>query len=202
MVGVTLIELLIVVSILAILLGLAVPNLRTFYVNNRLGSAVNTVIAALSLARNEAIRRGQPVTIVSLAGGQNWTTGWTVCVDNGSSTNGNPFVPTGTCASGAANVIARGPALDSALTLYSNAGLGSYVTFDASGRSLRTNSTNLAGTFVICYGSALKSGSMSMSRAVVITAAGRIRQAFDTNGDLIPNKDDVAQTNVASCTSP
>lgn len=197
--GVTLIELMVVVAILAIVIGLAAPYLGNFFVSNRLDSSFNTALSALSLARAEAIRRGQPVTIASLSGGQNWSTGWTVCVDPGTSTNGNPFVPTGTCPS-SAPVIARGNALNSALTLYSDATLAGYVTFDSGGRSVRTNGTFVGGTFVICHGTQLVSGSTAMSRAIAISSAGRIRRAFDTGSDKIPNKDSGA--NVASCTSP
>ena len=196
--GVTLVELMIVIAIAAILLGLAVPNMQEFYVSNRLGSAANDFMAALSTARNEAMRRGVPVTMRSKAGSQNWTDGWTLCVDANAFTN--PTGPAGTCLAGATNTIRNGPPLTSPLTLYADATLGSYVTFDTNGRSLRSDSTNAGGTFVICHGSALTSGSKLRSRAAAVNSVGRIRAAVDTNNDGIPNKDSGA--NVASCTNP
>ena len=61
--GFTLIELMVTVSVLAILVGLALPNLRSFLVSNRLSSDVNGLIGLLNYARSEAIVRNQSVVV-------------------------------------------------------------------------------------------------------------------------------------------
>jgi len=61
--GVTLIELLVTISVLAVLLTIALPNLRDFVVGNRLSSNVNGFIGLVNYARSEAIVRNQDVVI-------------------------------------------------------------------------------------------------------------------------------------------
>ena len=61
--GVTLVELLIVLVVTGILLGLATPNLSGVLQRNQLLGQANEIAAALSLARSEAISRGQPAGI-------------------------------------------------------------------------------------------------------------------------------------------
>lgn len=66
--GFTLLEMMITISIGAILLAIAAPNMRSFIVSNRLTSSANEIMGALGLARSEAVRRNQrvvfcPVTV-------------------------------------------------------------------------------------------------------------------------------------------
>jgi type IV fimbrial biogenesis protein FimT len=62
--GLSLVEVLIVMAIAAILLGIGVPNMQTFILNNRLASATQEFYTALQFARSEAVRRGEQVTLV------------------------------------------------------------------------------------------------------------------------------------------
>ena len=55
--GFTLIELMMTITILAVVLVVAVPNIRDMIVNNRLAAQANNFIAALTVARSEAIKR-------------------------------------------------------------------------------------------------------------------------------------------------
>lgn len=75
--GFTLVEMLATVSIMAILLSVAVPGMRDLLESQRLRSAAFDLMADLSLARNEALKRGANVT-VSPQSGTDWTTGWQV----------------------------------------------------------------------------------------------------------------------------
>lgn len=75
--GFTLIELMVAIAILAITLGVAVPNFQEFVSRNRLAAATNELISALALARSEAVKRATPVTVAS----SDWSGGWQVFVD-------------------------------------------------------------------------------------------------------------------------
>lgn len=74
----TLIELIVTVALAAILLTIAIPSFRTTILNNRLVTSANVFLTDANLARSEAVSRGQPVRIISNAGG--WNNGWKVQV--------------------------------------------------------------------------------------------------------------------------
>ncbi|MFB1487585.1 MULTISPECIES: GspH/FimT family pseudopilin [unclassified Thiocapsa] len=86
--GFTLLELMVTVAIAAILLTLGVPSFRDLVQNNRAATQVNALVTALSLARSEAVRRGQHVSICpstdqeTCTGGDDWDDGWIVFVDD------------------------------------------------------------------------------------------------------------------------
>lgn len=61
--GFTLIELIVTLTIAAILLALAAPSMTSFIRRDRLVTQANELVADLSLARSEAIKRGFRVTI-------------------------------------------------------------------------------------------------------------------------------------------
>jgi type IV fimbrial biogenesis protein FimT len=85
--GVTLIELLAAISVMAILGTLAAPSFRNFTLNSERTTAVNSFFHALFLARSEAIKRGKVVTVCKSADGATclehgeWTSGWIVFVN-------------------------------------------------------------------------------------------------------------------------
>lgn len=60
--GFTLIEALVVMTISAILVAMAVPAFQSIIRSSRISSASNSMLAALDLARSEAIRRASLVT--------------------------------------------------------------------------------------------------------------------------------------------
>ena len=61
--GFTLVELMVAVSIVAVLTTLALPDLRAFVVSNRLSSDVNSFVGLVNYARSEAIVRNQDVIV-------------------------------------------------------------------------------------------------------------------------------------------
>ncbi|MGC4084834.1 MAG: GspH/FimT family pseudopilin [Vicinamibacterales bacterium] len=92
--GFTLIEMMVTVSIAAVLLALAIPNMGVFVRNNRLTSAANDILHSLQLARTEAVKRGVNVVMCGTSNPDasdsaiactNTLTGWFVFVDD----NGN-----------------------------------------------------------------------------------------------------------------
>jgi type IV fimbrial biogenesis protein FimT len=74
--GFNMIELMVVVTIAAIMLGIGVPSFRQFTATQRVKSAAFDFAAAQLLARSEAIKRNTSVTVTQASGG--WGNGWTV----------------------------------------------------------------------------------------------------------------------------
>lgn len=81
-IGFTVIELLVAITILAVLLGVGLPSLQETIRTNRVASTTNDVVAALQIARSEAIRRGENVTVCSSKDqttcSGTWEDGWVV----------------------------------------------------------------------------------------------------------------------------
>lgn len=90
----TLIEVMVALSIVAVLGALAAPSLRQLIESNRIASEVNSFTADLQLARSEAIKQGRnAVLCISANGidcvtsGGNWERGWIIYLDeNGDGT--------------------------------------------------------------------------------------------------------------------
>jgi type IV fimbrial biogenesis protein FimT len=85
--GFTLVELMVVVAIAAILALIAAPYFTETVNRARRKTYANQLFEDLALARNEAIKRGVPVTVCPSTDGENceasdsWVTGWIVFVD-------------------------------------------------------------------------------------------------------------------------
>jgi type IV fimbrial biogenesis protein FimT len=75
--GFTLIEALVVLSIVAIVLAIGAPNLSFLIASMNARSASFDLIGDLALARSEAIKRNGVVTVQPLSG-NNWALGWRV----------------------------------------------------------------------------------------------------------------------------
>jgi type IV fimbrial biogenesis protein FimT len=79
--GFTLVELLVGVSVLAILMAMAVPSFTASRLNSQLRASANGLVASANLARSEAIKRGGMVRMCVSANGTscgtgNWRQGW------------------------------------------------------------------------------------------------------------------------------
>lgn len=89
--GFTLLEAMIVVSIISILVVLGVPSFQGLMASRTVQSHVDDLAGSIRLARAEAIKRGIPVTVCrtanpsaaapSCASGADWVTGWLVFAD-------------------------------------------------------------------------------------------------------------------------
>jgi prepilin-type N-terminal cleavage/methylation domain-containing protein len=83
--GFTLIEMAVVLIIVALLIGFAVPSFQEFTVSNRTTVQVNDLLADLAIARSEAVKLARRTEVRAVAGG--WTNGWVVGTDlNGDGT--------------------------------------------------------------------------------------------------------------------
>lgn len=178
--GVTLIEALVTVAILAIMLGIAAPALQGFVAGNRLRSTALELRSALQYARAEAIRNNARVTVCKAnatatncnnAGA--WTDGWIVFVDR--TPESAPAVNTG----GTADTILRvQPPLPRGIVVQGNGGRNgpaTYVSFGPDGSARQLNGAFLAGTLRVCSTSSQLSDARRAIDLVVI-GSGRIAQ--------------------------
>ena len=74
--GLSLVELLSTISIVAVINALAGPTLGETFKRNELRSQAERVMTTLNLARSEAVKRNQPVSICRSADGESCTGGW------------------------------------------------------------------------------------------------------------------------------
>ena len=79
--GFTLTELLITVSIAAILLTLAVPSFTNLILTQNVRAGATDLQTSLIFARSEAIKRAESVSMIPTGG--NWKNGWTVQLADG-----------------------------------------------------------------------------------------------------------------------
>ena len=75
--GFTMIELMITVTVLAILTAVALPFYSSFTAGQRIKTASFDMMSQLTLVRSEAVKRNSNVTI-SATTGTDWKSGWTV----------------------------------------------------------------------------------------------------------------------------
>ncbi|CAM4102592.1 GspH/FimT family pseudopilin [Comamonas aquatilis] len=95
--GFTLVELLTVISIIAIAASLAAPSMASLIRSNRTAGEITSLSAAIRTAKSEAIKRGSAVQLcastngTSCSGSNAWETGWIVFDDK----NGNQTMDSG-----------------------------------------------------------------------------------------------------------
>jgi type IV fimbrial biogenesis protein FimT len=135
--GVTLIELLIGLAVVAALLGLAVPAFRVFMQNTEIRNAADAALNGMQLARAEAIRRNKPVQFQLKTG-----SGWTVTIVKPSATDIATVCPGGAPCTVQTRTYKEGSAHVNVAAIPG----GSYaVTFDAMGGP----TTNADGSLAI-----------------------------------------------------
>lgn len=85
----TLIELMVTIAVLAILVSLAAPAIRSIIQNNRVTSQTNEFVGFLHGARSEALRLRAPVSVcpgnvqaATAICGTDWTAGWFLYIDS------------------------------------------------------------------------------------------------------------------------
>ena len=175
--GFTLLEMMIAISLLAILLSFGLPNFRDFIRNARLAAAANDVIADMNFARSEAIKRRVPVTLCKsddAATCDDSTTsefrGWIIFVDDADAAV--DAAEDGDGAVDAGEVILRtggiAPEIDDALS-----GTRLRSTFLSSG-FVKPDAANLTQIlFCDVRGNAVAAGGDSAARGITISATGR-----------------------------
>lgn len=74
-IGFTLIELMITITVMAILIGVAVPSFQVLIQNHRAATTANQLITGLLFTRSEAVKRGAEVSLCPLSGGWSGNSG-------------------------------------------------------------------------------------------------------------------------------
>ena len=178
--GFTLMELMVVLAVVGVIMGLAVPNFSLYVRNGRLTGAANDLLASLTLARTEAIKRQLPVGLCasgnpgvaapacSGATATAFRQGWIVWVDAD-----NDWVPDNNAAE---PVIDRHVALDTSLTVRSNNSrriryLGNGFISPAGPFGANTNNVAMCDA----RGTDPTIAGVSAARALRVTATGRPR---------------------------
>jgi type IV fimbrial biogenesis protein FimT len=145
--GFTLIELMVTISVMAILLAIGVPYFGDATLGSKLSSYANNLAASAYLARSEAIKRNVPVTLCASSDGTNcvggWEQGWIVLAG--------------------ATVVQRQQALSTGLKV---TGAPASLIFQPSG----VGATNAPATLTVCRATPTVGG---IERVVTITASGR-----------------------------
>jgi type IV fimbrial biogenesis protein FimT len=184
--GFTLIELLVTIAIVGVLASIGIPSFNGTIRSSRLTTNVNTLVTSLNLARSEAIKRGQPVTVRKT--GTNWESGWSVFTD----LDGD-------------GIKEDNGALDDDEDLRVFQAMSNSYTLRSSGTSVTYQSSGIgdSGSFVLCDNSdGNNQPEAGTSRLVLINAVGRVRMGADADNNGIPEKlDSGAMTDIVSCTA-
>lgn len=133
--GVTLLELLIVLAILSILFASAVPQLSEMLAGRQLRAASSDLLGAINETRAQAIARRRVVTLLVENG--DWQQGWLIVVDaNGNriADQGEPIISRHKSPPGRLKVKAK----------FTDATAPFYVAYNAAGRSCRAAHPNAA----------------------------------------------------------
>lgn len=167
--GFTLLEALVVLALLAVLLSLAAPSLKGLRQKHQMQSQAEQLQASLLLARTEALRRQQRVTLcvresAAVAGADcatagTWAQGWVVFVDGNDNARREAQE----------TVLQVQEALPRFLTLQGNATVDRYISYGPQGRSQSTTGAFQAGTLTLC------SASQTHVWRVVVNAVGKPR---------------------------
>lgn len=176
--GLTLIELMVTLTVLATMVAIGVPQYQRMIETNRIAGSINSLAGDLKLARSEAAKRNQVVTVCASNNGNtcntaNWDQGWIVFADQ----NGDRVVNV-TDTMVAVNTGAT-PGFAFTDTGFTNPGVLQYA---PSGALTTTSLAAAGGTFKLCetgINDAIR------ARGITINTQGRIRSARDTDASNI-----------------
>ena len=168
--GMTLIELMITLTIVAIMMGLAAPSLKQTIQSNNMTNAVNSFLADARFARSESTRRGGNVSLCqtddpddalptcsTAVGTKGWAKGWVVTWTN----------PAGT-----RSVLRVQSGFSSVDSILESGGGPTTLAFNATGRLSMT-----AQAIQLNFGGS--KFATSLKRVVCVSVGGRARVAGD-----------------------
>src|SRR3569833_241544 len=85
--GLTLVELMVTVAVMATIMAVGIPSYRYVTTSNRVSAEVNGLLLDLQFARSEALKQGRTITVcpasatLTCAGDTKWQNGWIVIMD-------------------------------------------------------------------------------------------------------------------------
>ncbi len=178
--GVTLIEMMMVVGIVAVLLVGAVPGFARLLSSHRASAAVNDLVHGIALARGEALKRNRRVYLAPV--GAHWRDGWAVFVDrNDNRLFDAPAGPAGD------ELITRHDALPGSITIanpssptrepFTDVGAPprTYLMFDGSGYPRQRNGALHFGSLVVTD----RTGGAVTVKTLCLASYGRVRVVAD-----------------------
>lgn len=173
--GSTLIETLVVLGMMVVLMGIALPSMSSMITSYRALTLVNAFLSSLNFARSEAIKRNSRAVLcksvdgLSCAEQGGWEQGWLLFHD----VNNNAELDAGE------TVIERQGAVSGGLRLTGNTPVASYVSYSASGSAKLTSGAFQAGTFTLCR----VPDAGAEVRTIVLSSTGRARTTKGVAGD-------------------
>ena len=168
--GLTLLELLLVLAMMAVLTSLAAPSFRSLWVQRSVSLAAEALLGDLRYARSEALKRARPVLVCQSSNATSctrdsaaWAAGWLVFVDS----NGNAQVDAASDDGPTEDLLRVQSALPALASIASNVSTGHSITFQATG-----SAKSAAQTIVFTPAG---SGTTDHIRALCISLQGRAR---------------------------
>jgi type IV fimbrial biogenesis protein FimT len=163
--GFTMMEMVVVMTIVGILTAIAVPSFKYLTNSNRLSGQLNGLLGDMQYARSESIKEGLPITVCASAApltqcsaSNDWSTGWIVFVD----TNANQTVD-----AGVDNILRTQNALSGGSTLTGDNTFKA-ITFNREGFA----KTNVAGTVTMALHAPVPSP--ASTRCLLVTPFGML----------------------------
>jgi type IV fimbrial biogenesis protein FimT len=172
-----LVEVLLVMLVILLIQGLALPEFKRLISATRVNAASNSLFSALMLARSEAINRHSRAVICKSADGlvctksSTWGQGWIIFND----ADNNGEVDAGE------TVLESQPKLADVIRVSGNGPISSYVSYTPLGATAYVSGAFQAGTFTICD----LSGSTEQVRQIVISGSGRPRTLSTTSAKCL-----------------
>jgi type IV fimbrial biogenesis protein FimT len=177
--GFTLIELMVTLSVAAVLAALAAPSFQGMIASGRINSGTNDLMGTLAVARSEAIRRNTRITVCKSANQSacttsgTWDQGWIVFVDTTRATNAS--VDTGETILSVAQKVAGNTVING------SSGVANYVSFASDGRAKAMDGTALSGTLRVCSPSSALSDA-KRARDITLLPVGRATWSSTAGG--------------------
>lgn len=165
--GFSLIELMVTLSVMAVLLGLAAPSMLKLVLTRQANLLTHELITSINLARSEAIKRNSRVVLCKSSDGAScvtagsWDQGWILFQD----ANNNALIDLTEV------VLRRQNPANMGVTLTGNANVANYLSMSPSGMPKLISGAFQAGTLSLCTTPATEES----SRQIVLSLSGRAR---------------------------
>lgn len=165
--GFTLLEILIILSIVSIVSGFGLPSINNVLTANKISQQVNQLVGTLAYSRSEAIKRQQRITLcqsidnIKCDKSGDWSHGWILFID----TNRNRVVD-----EDEKLLHENKPMSQLHINFNGSGGRDGYVVYKSDGSAFPN------GSFIICH-----PGNKDAAKALIIKHNGRLRTSDKTS---------------------